>query len=140
MRILIVDDSDMVREALCAMLTIRGYDVVTAASGPEALERIPAGVDLLVADLWMPGMDGVELIARARRLTPDLPAVVVTGSGVDAARRALRAAGQPVDVIEKSTSCAEQIEAFARAIGNRDVPRARLRNSVSPARAAGGRR
>jgi CheY-like chemotaxis protein len=141
MRILIVDDSDIFRETLCAILTSRGFDVVSAADGPEALRRLSSPPDLLVTDLMMPGMSGADLIARARQLRGlrRLPAVIVTGSGVHAAESALCAAGERSFVIEKSASCVDQIEAFARTIAVGDARSGRRDRQAHPRQVAGRR-
>jgi two-component system OmpR family response regulator len=66
-RVLVVDDEENIRELLSVSLKVQGYDVVTAANGPEALDicrtRRP---DLLVLDVMMPGMDGFGLLKRLR--------------------------------------------------------------------------
>ena len=66
-RVLVVDDEENIRELLSVSLKFQGYDVVTAANGPEALDicrtRRP---DLLVLDVMMPGMDGFGLLKRLR--------------------------------------------------------------------------
>ena len=92
-RILIVDDDDTTCELLEAMLAGDGYDAVSVGSAPEALERVEAELfDVVLTDLHLGGMDGVELCGRLATLRPDLPVVVVTGhASVDAAVGALRA-------------------------------------------------
>ena len=80
--ILIVDDDEGVRENLAELFTVVGYRVVTAASAPEALESlVRERVDLLLTDYRMPGPNGVELIAAARRARPGLRAVLMTAFG-----------------------------------------------------------
>jgi PAS domain S-box-containing protein len=85
--ILLVDDDQDVREVAAAMLAEAGYEVIEAGNGGgalEALEREGRRIELMIADILMPGMNGVEL-ARAARLTrPDLPVLFVTGFGGDA--------------------------------------------------------
>jgi len=81
-RVLVVDDEDLLREMLEENLEDRGYDVLVAASGPEALDLLGTGdaaVDVLVTDLSMPGMDGIALIRAAQKRRPGLPAVLLTG-------------------------------------------------------------
>ena len=92
-RILIVDDDDTTCELLEAMLAGDGYEAVSVGSAAEALERVEAEVfDVVLTDLNLGGMDGVELCGRLATLRPDLPVVVVTGyASVDAAVGALRA-------------------------------------------------
>jgi len=79
-RVLVVDDSAVSREVITSMLrAIDGLEVVQAIDGADALPKL-AGIDLLITDLMMPGLDGRELVAivRARVGTPHLPIVVLT--------------------------------------------------------------
>jgi len=78
-RILICDDQDIIRDSLAATLARDGYDVVAATDGPMALQRIAAGkVDLLITDLKMPKMTGIELLTEAKKIRPELPVVLMT--------------------------------------------------------------
>ncbi len=66
-RVLVVDDEENIRELLSVSLKFQGYDVVTAANGPEALDKCRSNrPDLLVLDVMMPGMDGFGLLKRLR--------------------------------------------------------------------------
>lgn len=79
-RVLVVDDEASIRDLLQKTLALAEYDVDTAADGGTALGLLrDSEYDLLVADLKMPGMDGLTLIRQARRLRSDLPVVIVTG-------------------------------------------------------------
>src|SRR5262249_30790559 len=78
--ILIVDDHDMVRNALAEGLQMFGHEVDQAESGAKALAAIDARPpDVLVTDLEMPGMSGAQLIQTARSAYPALPIVAMTG-------------------------------------------------------------
>ena len=80
--ILLVDDEDSSRRVARRTLERHGYRVQEAGNGAEALalyERDPAGVQLVLTDLMMPGMDGVTLLRRLRQTAPDLKAIAVTG-------------------------------------------------------------
>ena len=80
--ILVVDDDDAVRETLADLLDIDNYKTVQAVDAAQALMILlkdPAAIDILVTDLSMPGTDGITLIKHARRVKPDLPAVLLTG-------------------------------------------------------------
>ncbi len=79
-RVLVVDDEASIRDLLSKTLALAEYDVDTAPDGTAALDRIRAfGYDLLIADLKMPGMDGLTLIRQAKRIKQDLPVIIITG-------------------------------------------------------------
>ena len=79
MRILVVDDDRAVRESLRRSLTFNGYTVETAGDGLEALEKVVAHrPDLLLLDVMMPRMDGLEVCRRLRSAGDDLPILVLT--------------------------------------------------------------
>jgi two-component system response regulator AtoC len=80
---LIVDDDDGVRAYLATLLSGRGYGVTCAASGEEALTLLssPASPAVVLLDLLMPGMSGLELLARTRKSHPSLPIVVLSTLG-----------------------------------------------------------
>ncbi len=78
-RILVVDDQEMMRDSLAATLVREGHDVVAAGDGPTAVNRLGNGrFDLLVSDLKMPRMTGLELLAESKRLRPEMPVVLMT--------------------------------------------------------------
>ena len=78
-RILIVDDQEMMRDSLAATLARGGHEVVAANDGPVAITRLAnTRFDLMITDLKMPKMTGIELLAEAKRLRPEMPVVVMT--------------------------------------------------------------
>jgi DNA-binding NtrC family response regulator len=78
-RILIVDDQEMIRDSLAATLAREGHEVVAAHDGPVALNKLAGGrFDLMVTDLKMPRMTGIELLQEAKRLRPEMPVVMMT--------------------------------------------------------------
>ncbi len=83
--ILVVEDEDDVRQMSCDALRELGYDVISAGSGPEALERAAghARIDLLFSDIVMPGMTGGQLAQTMRLERPGLPVLYVTGYAAD---------------------------------------------------------
>jgi excisionase family DNA binding protein len=81
-RVLVVDDEASIRELLSKTLALAEYDVDTAPDGTTALDRLRASADaydLLIADLKMPGMDGLTLIRQVRRIKSELPIIIITG-------------------------------------------------------------
>lgn len=80
-RLLIVDDERIVRELLELLLIDAGYNCTTAASGLEAIEKLEENeFDLMITDITMPGMNGVELIKRASKLRPEMAMMVVSAT------------------------------------------------------------
>src|SRR6266481_3540044 len=80
-RILVVDDDAPVRTTVRLLLERGGHDVVAAADGRSGLKTIEAErFDLLIVDIFMPGMDGLETIRNVRSRLPDLPVLVMSGS------------------------------------------------------------
>lgn len=83
-RILIVDDDVMVRITARLLLEEAGYEVVEANGGAAALRMLPAlDVELVLCDLFMPDVDGLEVIDKLRRKRPDLKIVAMSGGGFD---------------------------------------------------------
>ncbi|MBF0335047.1 MAG: response regulator [Alphaproteobacteria bacterium] len=79
-RILLVEDVEVVRQVLRRMLERSGHEVTEAGDGQQALTHLAArGFDLMVTDIWMPGMDGIGLIGEAKRRNPGLRIVAVSG-------------------------------------------------------------
>ncbi|PSJ39593.1 response regulator [Allosphingosinicella deserti] len=79
-RVLVVDDDDDVRLVAAAMVEELGYDVIAEPSGEAALKRLEQqNFSLLLTDVAMPGMNGVELAARASEIRPDLPVLFASG-------------------------------------------------------------
>jgi two-component system response regulator HydG len=91
-RILVVDDEQHVRSSLAAWFREDGYDVTVAGSGREALQALARdGADILLVDIKMPGMDGLELQRKARELAPDATVIIMTAyASVETAVEALK--------------------------------------------------
>ena len=78
-KILVVDDEESMVQFMTVLLRREGYEVMTAASGPQALELLQeSSVDAVVTDLKMPGMDGIELLDRIKKLDETLPVIIMT--------------------------------------------------------------
>jgi two-component system NtrC family response regulator len=90
--ILVVDDEKNYLLVLSAVLEEEGYEVLTALSGPEAIEIQKASdIDLVLTDMKMPTMDGIELLERIKAHDPDLPVIMMTAHGtVDKAVEAIQ--------------------------------------------------
>jgi two-component system, NtrC family, response regulator HydG len=91
-RVLVVDDAIQMAETVADGLADRGYDAIAVATGEQAIARLQAEpVAALVTDLRMPGVDGLALLASARRVAPELPVIVMTAYGaIDSAIESIR--------------------------------------------------
>ncbi len=79
-RILLVDDEDRFRTNLAKMLMLQGLEVSAAAGGQEALDLLSLQpYDVALVDIRMPGMDGLETLARLKKLAPGLEVIMLTG-------------------------------------------------------------
>jgi len=80
-RVLVVEDSDAIRSLLSILLERRGYDVQAASNGQAALEKAASGIDLVLLDVGLPDMNGLEVCRRLRSnaATADLTIIMLTG-------------------------------------------------------------
>ena len=91
-RILIADDEEVMRDSLSDWLREDGYDVIAVASGAEAVEKVKSEPwSVLMVDLKMPGMDGMEVVRQVKKISPELPIIMVTAyATVDTAVQAMK--------------------------------------------------
>ncbi len=120
-RILVADDDAVIREGLRRILTTEGYEVVTVSNGRAALERLGEQVfKLLVTDLKMPGMSGLEVLQSLRTFQPELPVVLITGyAAIDNAVEAMK--NGATDYLSKPFANEELISKVKNAIKTRAV-------------------
>ena len=78
-RILVVDDEKVVRDGCTRVLTGKGFDVLTAENGRQAMEVLPENdVDIILLDLKMPVMSGEEVLEKVCQDYPDIPIIIIT--------------------------------------------------------------
>jgi CheY-like chemotaxis protein len=113
-KILVVDDDPVVSKSFDRVLTPKGYAVIAAAGGSEALEKLEnEHYDVVFTDIKMPGMDGIEVARRIKASRPWLPVVIVTGYGSEENEAQAREAG--VTGFLRKPLSPEMIEASASA-------------------------
>jgi two-component system, NtrC family, response regulator AtoC len=132
-RILVADDEPNLRRVLGAILTREGYDVVQAVDGEEALAAAEDGIDVVITDLRMPRVDGMEVLRRMVDLHPDVPVIMITAHGsVDSAVEAVKLGAfdyveKPFEqehirqIVSKAVRQSEALRRAPRTLGTADV-------------------
>ena len=117
--LLIVDDEPSILQSLGGLLSDEGFDVTTAANGYEALKTIEAeSPDLVLLDIWMPGIDGIETLKEIKKDNPTIQVIIITGHGtIETAVRATKLGA--FDLIEKPLSIDKVIVAINNALNFR---------------------
>lgn len=124
-RVLLVDDDMIVRDVLRLSLEDAGYTVMSVESGPLALNLLDAGepVDILVSDLTMPVMDGLQLIRQAQERRSSLPAVLLTGYAGDGAALAVGGAiSGSFSLLRKPVSGAQLVDRISALLATSKQP------------------
>ena len=117
--LLIVDDEPSILQSLGGLLSDEGFDVTTAANGYEALKIIDAEApDLVLLDIWMPGIDGIETLKEIKKENPTIQVIIITGHGtIETAVNATKLGA--FDLIEKPLSIDKVIVAINNALNFR---------------------
>jgi len=130
--VLIVDDEAGVRSALSGVLRDEGYGVEAVESGEACLERVArASFDVIVLDIWLPGMDGLATLAKLQDRRIEAPVIMISGHGnIESAVRAIKLGA--FDFIEKPLSLEKTVRVVANAIRQRrlEVENRELRATV----------
>jgi two-component system nitrogen regulation response regulator NtrX len=119
--ILIVDDEPGVRSSLRGVLRDEGFEVEAAASGEECLERAARSTfDVVVLDVWLPGIDGLVTLQRLRQRKVDAQVVMISGHGnIESAVRAIKMGA--FDFVEKPLSLEKTVLVVRNALRQRDL-------------------
>ena len=137
--ILIVDDEGGIRESLCKIFAKELMTAVALPSGDEALHWLRGRqADVVLTDLVMPGLSGLDLLRTARSLDPDVEVIMMTAYGtVDSAVEAMRSGAY--DFITKPLKRHEVVKAVKRALEHRGLVAENryLRNQIAASRLAG---
>jgi len=117
--LLIVDDEPSILQSLGGLLSDEGFEVTTAANGYEALKTIEAeSPDLVLLDIWMPGIDGIETLKEIKKENPNIQVIIITGHGtIETAVKATKLGA--FDLIEKPLSIDKVIVAINNALNFR---------------------
>src|SRR5436305_15105443 len=115
--ILVVDDEENIRHTLRGVLADEGFEVLEAPDGRRALELLQhAAPRLAIVDVWMPEMDGIELVERMRNQAPGVPIIVISGHGtIETAVRVIRLGA--FDYLEKPFQLESLLQVVDRALG-----------------------
>lgn len=113
--VLVVDDESAIRKLIVHLLTMQGYQVLEAANGLEALQlygSFRSEIALVITDVQMPVMDGLEAAGRIRSMSPEVPVIVMTGAAGDLGQRLagwqpLRKPFSPADLLARVRSALE---------------------------------
>ncbi|MFQ5669343.1 MAG: sigma-54-dependent transcriptional regulator [Acidobacteriota bacterium] len=142
-RILLIDDDAAGRNALRRALEKQGYRVEAHPAGAPAVARLEGGeeFDLVITDLRMPEMDGLQVLERVRQLDPELPVILITGFGtIENAVEAMHLGARdyltkPLDLFEVRSKVGKALEASRLALENRYLSdeNRRLRRQLAPA-------
>jgi DNA-binding NtrC family response regulator len=114
-RVLLVDDEEEFLTTLASRLEIRGMNVVTVTRGEQAVTTVDAqAFDLVVIDLSMPGIDGLETLKRIKARQPDTEIIILTGQGsIRAGIEAMKLGAE--DFLQKPVNIAELVEKISEA-------------------------
>ena len=126
-KVLVVDDEANLRKVLATMLRRTGYDVTVAADGEQGLaEFLKSGADIVVTDLVMPKMGGMELLRSVNSSNPDVPVIIITAHGtVDSAVEAIKLGA--FDYITKPFDQTEIQSVIAKAARTHDIAQRNVR-------------
>ena len=114
--VLVVDDEPSILQSLGGLLSDEGFEVLTASNGYEALKIIESeSPDLVLLDIWMPGLDGIDTLQEIRNNNPHIQVIIITGHGtIETAVKATKLGAY--DLIEKPLSIDKVIVAINNAL------------------------
>ncbi len=131
-KVLVVDDEDVIRRGICRVMEGRGYQAEAAESGYGAVEKLQkTPFSIVITDLKMPGMDGIEVLKAIKILQPEVPVIIITGySTVDTAVEAMK--NGAFDYIAKPFTPDQMIEMVEKALEQKTVQMQRTHPVVGP--------
>ena len=136
-RILIVDDDDQLRQSFKRLLGEAGYEILTAPSGESALPLLDTGrPDLIIADIRLPGMNGLELFTAVRKRHPKLPVIIMTAFGTTNSAIEATKLGA-FDYVLKPFEIPDMLELIGQALEAGRFMRSKVRLDHDPGRSTG---
>jgi DNA-binding NtrC family response regulator len=123
----VIDDEPVIHDVLAQLLTSEGYEVEISSNGEEALEKFaPQSCDVVLLDLLMPGMDGIEVLQRIKKIDPAAAVIIITAYGsVESAIAAMKFGA--LDYIQKPFKHDELLRTIERAVERRRLQEENLR-------------
>jgi len=123
----VIDDEPVIHDVLAQLLTSEGYEVEISSTGEEALEKFaPQSCDVVLLDLLMPGMDGIEVLQRIKKIDPAAAVIIITAYGsVESAIAAMKIGA--LDYIQKPFKHDELLRTIERAVERRRLQEENLR-------------
>jgi DNA-binding NtrC family response regulator len=123
----VIDDEPVIHDVLGQLLTSEGYEVEISSSGEEALEKYsPGSCDVILLDLLMPGMDGIEVLQRIKKIDPVAAVIIITAYGsVESAIAAMKVGA--LDYIQKPFKHDDLLLTIERAVERRRLQEENLR-------------
>jgi DNA-binding NtrC family response regulator len=117
-KVLVIDDEQGILDILDIILRRKGYDVVLASGGRKGLDLFRREhPEVVMLDLNMPGMDGIEVLQQIRHLNPDQPVIILTGADIPSMEEQLRTYGVS-EYVEKEFSLHRLGDALKRILAN----------------------
>jgi len=119
--VLIVDDEEGIRESLSQIIEDDGYETATASSGEEAIKAVQETLpDLVLLDIWMSGIDGIQTLQEIKAVCPDLPVVMISGhANIENAVKATKMGAY--DLLEKPLSLDKVLLSIQRALEKKNL-------------------
>ncbi len=115
----VIDDEAVIRDVLAQLLTSEGYEIEMSSSGEEALEKFPSpSFDVILLDLLMPGLDGLEVLRRIKRVDPLAAVIIITAYGsVESAVEALKIGA--LDYVQKPFKHDDLLRVLEKAVAHK---------------------
>ena len=127
-KVLMVDDEKQFRNTTKKILNRKGFNTILAASGEEAIEKMAENPDVVILDVKMPGMDGIEVLSEMKRIKPLVEVIMLTGHAtVETAIEGMKLGAY--DYLMKPCETADLVAKIDRAYGRKAEQEERIREA-----------